>query len=75
MYLEFLKKILKQEVEFCVFVSKLFKMSTKVNPPGLRYKPYELYKQELLAWREITDLCKEKQGVAIALSLPDDDKA
>ena len=49
-------------------------MSTKVNPPGLRSKPFELYKLELLAWCQITDLCKEKQGVAIALSLPEDDK-
>lgn len=53
---------------------KFTEMTTKINPPCLTSKPYELYKQELLAWREVTDLSKEKQGVAIALSLPEDDK-
>ena len=47
-------------------------MATKINPPSLKSKNYELYKQELLAWREITVLEKKKQGVAIALSLPED---
>lgn len=48
-------------------------MSTKINPPSLtKSKHYELYKQELLAWREVTDLAKGKQGVAIALSLPEE---
>ena len=36
--------------------------------------PYELYKQKLLAWREVTDFSKDKQGVVIALSLPEEDK-
>ena len=49
-------------------------MATRIDPPSLRTKTYELYRQELLAWREVTDLSKEKQGVAIALSLPEDDK-
>ena len=49
-------------------------MATRIDPPNLRSKPYELYKQELLAWREVTELRKEKQGVAIALSLPENDK-
>jgi hypothetical protein len=31
-------------------------------------KTYELYKQEELAWKEVTELDK-KQGVVIALSL------
>ena len=48
-------------------------MGTKINPPNLTSVPYELYKQKLLAWREVTDLSKEKQGVAIALSLPEED--
>ena len=49
-------------------------MATKINPPTFsKAKSYELYKQEVLAWQEITDLAKEKQGVAIALSLPEDD--
>ena len=49
-------------------------MATRIDPPSLRTKGYELYRQELLAWREVTDLRKDKQGVAIALSLPGDDK-
>ena len=49
-------------------------MGTKINPPNLTSVPYELYEQKLLAWREVTDLSKEKQGVAIALSLPEEDK-
>ena len=49
-------------------------MATRINPPTFsKAKSYELYKQEVLAWQEITDLAKEKQGVAIALSLPEDD--
>ena len=29
--------------------------------PSLRTKGYELYRQELLAWREVTDLRKDKK--------------
>jgi hypothetical protein len=52
-------------------------MSTKINPPsyGPKVKTYELYKQELLAWKEVTELDKKKQGVAIALSLPENDES
>ena len=49
-------------------------MAMKLNPPEFsKHKSYERYKQELTAWREITDLSKEKQGIAIALSLPEND--
>ena len=48
-------------------------MSTRINPPGYSSaKNYERYKQELLAWREITDLQQSKQGIAVALSLPEE---
>lgn len=51
-------------------------MATKINPPIFsKSKSYELYKQELLAWSEITDLDKQKRGVAIALTLPEDDES
>ena len=52
-------------------------MSTKINPPSYNptLKTYELYKQELLAWREVTELEKKKQGVVIALSLPENDES
>jgi len=49
-------------------------MATKIQPPALKSKAYEGYKQELLAWREVTELEKKKQGVAIALTLPEDHK-
>ena len=42
-------------------------MVTRIDPPSLRTTGYELYRQELFAWREETDLRKDKQGVAIAL--------
>lgn len=50
-------------------------MSTKIETPvyNADSKPYERYKQELYAWREITNLAKEKQAIAIALSLPEND--
>lgn len=52
-------------------------MSTKINPPlyNPKIKSYELFKQELLAWKEVTELDKKKQGVAIALSLPENDES
>ena len=43
------------------------------NPPGLASKSYELYKQELLAWREVTEVCRSKQGIVIALTLPNEE--
>ena len=37
-------------------------MTTRINPPSLeKAKTYERFKQEVLAWREITDLAKNKQ--------------
>jgi len=51
-------------------------MATKINLPIFsKSKSYELYKQELFAWSEITDLDKKKRGVAIALTLPEDDES
>ena len=44
----------------------------RIDSPSLSSKAYELYRQELLAWREVTELTKEKQGIAIALALPGD---
>ena len=43
----------------------LISMTTRINPPSLNStKSYERFKQELSAWREITELKKEKQGIA-----------
>jgi hypothetical protein len=48
--------------------------SSKISPPAYgKEKSYERYKQELLAWREVTDLAKSKQGIVVALSLPEND--
>ena len=44
-----------------------------IQPPSLSFKSYERYKLELLAWREETEISKAKQGIVIALSLPEDD--
>ena len=49
-------------------------MATRIDPASLRTKTYELYRQQLLAWGEVTGLRKKKQGVVIALSLPKEDK-
>ena len=49
-------------------------MSLKINPPSLTGKSYERYRMKLEAWREITTLEKSKQGIAIALSFPEDDE-
>lgn len=51
-------------------------MTTRINPPSFTSaKIYERYKQELLAWREITELSKTEQGIAVALSLPEEDES
>ena len=38
-------------------------------------KPYSRYVEELRAWTYVTNVAKKKQGVAVALSLPEDDKS
>ena len=50
-------------------------MTIIINPPAFnKTKSYERYKQELLAWKEVTDLSSRKQAIAVALSLPEDDE-
>ena len=51
-------------------------MTTRINPPTFnKENNYERFKQELLAWKEITYLRQDKQGKAIALSLPEKDES
>ena len=51
-------------------------MSMKISPPQFsNSKAFERYKQELLAWREVTELGKKKQGIALALSLPEEEES
>ena len=47
---------------------------TKLDDPKFSSsKPYERYKIELNAWSLTTSTAKEKQGLTVALSLPEDD--
>ena len=51
-------------------------MTTRINPPSFnKGKNYGRFRKKLLAWTEITDLRKDKQGIAIALSLPEEDES
>ena len=43
------------------------------KPPSFEDKPYEHYIEELKAWTFVTDLAKEKQGPAVALSFSEND--
>ena len=47
-------------------------MTMRINPPDFKSKSYERYKRELEAWKQVTDVDKKKQGIAIALSLPEE---
>ena len=50
-------------------------MTAWTNPPGLdKGKCFEIYRKEILAWGELTDVPKSKQGIVVALSLPEDDE-
>ena len=49
-------------------------MTAWTNPPALdKGKCFEIYRKEILAWGELSDLQKSKQGIVVALSLPEDD--
>ena len=46
-------------------------MTKRINPPDFRKcNSYERYKQELLAWKRVTEVDKKQQAIAIALSIP-----
>ena len=50
-------------------------MTIIINPPAFtKAKSYERYKQEILAWKEVTDISSRKQAKAVALSLPEEDE-
>ena len=49
-------------------------MSSKISIPKFSSeKPYDRYKIEIKAWSKTTTVEKKKQGLAVALSLPEDD--
>ena len=50
-------------------------MATEISIPTLTGSTnYELWKLQTQAWTVVTELSKEKQAVAVALNLPEDDK-
>ena len=54
-----------------------FKMSSYKNPPefNILTNPYDRYIEELKAWCIVTELPKKKQGVAVALAMPENDSS
>ena len=49
-------------------------MEAIMNSPNVREgMSYELYRKELLAWSEVTDINRNNQGIMVALSLPETD--
>ena len=49
-------------------------MTTRINPPSFnKGKNYERFRQEFLAWTEISSLSKDK--LALALLLSEDDQS
>ena len=51
------------------------KMNSYKNPPEFnsQTKPYDHYIEELKGWCIVTELDKKKRGIAIALSMPEND--
>lgn len=63
---------------FLLFLTELLKMATcKLEIPKFisGKKTFEGYKNEILAWEEITTLAKKDRGVYVALTLPDGDES
>ena len=50
-------------------------MADYKKPPAFGDKPYERYIEEQKAWAFVTELAKEKQGLAVALSFPESDES
>ena len=50
-------------------------MANYKKPPTFGDKPYERYIEELNAWTFITELEKDKQAIAVALSFPENDES
>ena len=50
-------------------------MATEIRIPTLTgSRNYELWKLQTQAWTFVTEMSKEKQALAVALNLPEDDK-
>ena len=48
-------------------------MTMTIDPPDFSPQNFELYKQELRAWSEVTEMSRSKQAIVIALSIKDTD--
>ena len=46
-------------------------MTMTIDPPDFSPQNFELYKQELRAWSEVTEVSRSKQAIVIALSIKD----
>ena len=46
-------------------------MTMTIGPPDFSPQNFELYKQELRAWSEVTEVSRSKQAIVIALSIKD----
>ena len=46
-------------------------MTMTIDPPDFSPQNFELYKQELRAWSEVTEISRSKQVIVIALSIKD----
>ena len=55
-------------------IQSIIRMAMSINPPRFTSKSYERYNLELLAWCEVTNISRFKQGIVIALSLPENDE-
>ena len=49
----------------------------RLNPPvfNREEKNFDRWKTEVTLWSEVTDVAKAKMGIAVALSLPENDKS
>ena len=48
-------------------------MTMTIDPPDFSPQNFELYKQELRAWSEVTEVSRSKQAIVIVLSIKDTD--
>ena len=44
----------------------------KIKAPAYKESNYEHYCLKFIAWQEVTDIPKRKQGITIVLSLPEE---
>ena len=50
-------------------------MTTKIPPTFPGIEEYASYREELMLWKDFTELAVEKRAIAVAFSLPTNDKS